>query len=203
MYGQECLISLLPAVPTTTQLIDLDCGANITTWDHIITANVIPGVVNYEWHFVGTDYDWTTFTNSNSFMLTNTMGFVPGETYTVEVRCAIGSGLVTEWGGICPITFDMVLGSNELVIHSGSLLIYPNPSNGQKITLDFSNLPENGNVSNLEIFSTTGSLVETMNLPTSLTPKQEYNFTHPLSAGMYVIHYTMNGKNREEKLIVR
>jgi hypothetical protein len=91
------------------------------------------------------------------------------------------------------------------IASDGDLIFYPNPCDGNKINFDFGNLSSGSHVKDLKIFGSTGNLVEitTIVIATSQTDKTEYKFQHPLSSGVYVIQYTLNGRLREEKLIVR
>jgi hypothetical protein len=116
----------------------------------------------------------------------------------------MGNDLFTEWGTSCNITFAVEVAVTEIA-SNGDLIFYPNPCDGNKITLDFGNLSSGSHVKDLKIFGSTGNLVETMTIviATAETEKTEYKFQHPLSSGVYVIQYTLNGRLREEKLIVR
>jgi methionine-rich copper-binding protein CopC len=85
------------------------------------------------------------------------------------------------------------------------MILYPNPNNGEKITLEFGNYTTAAAVKDIKIFGSTGSLIESKQALVQATGsnKLEYTFSHPLASGIYVVQYTLNGHLHEEKLIVR
>ena len=202
-YGEVCTVQTEQSFGTT-ELSSADCGSTITEWNHTITATEIASAVEYEWHIVGVDFDNTLVTNIPMIQLNDEMSFVNGQTYSVTVRCNMGNDLFTDWGTSCNVTFAVGVGIGEIA-SDGDLTFYPNPCDGNKITLDFGNLSAGSHVKDLKIFGSVGNLVETMTIviATAATDKTEYEFQHQLSSGVYVIQYTLNGRLREEKLIVR
>ncbi|MFN0033129.1 MAG: M43 family zinc metalloprotease [Flavobacteriales bacterium] len=204
-FGPVCSITLAGDAPVvTTSLSDEFCNGTITQWGQTLVAIELQAALNYQWHITGDDYDWTTYTDINQLMVMENMQLQEGETYTVEVRCALGAGQFTEWGASCTIT----IGVANSVVESELpefLMIYPNPSDGENIFFDFSNLPAGSTVQDLIIYSGNGKIVERLNV--TLDPESqkiiEYRFAHPLAAGMYVMQYRINNQQAETKLIVR
>jgi PKD repeat protein len=204
-FGQGCTIAMqLPEEVLVTGLSSEDCGSTISTWGETLTAIEIPDVMNYQWHITGVDYDWTTYTVTNVLTLESSMQLVPGSTYSVELRCAIGSGQFTEWSPSCEFSMAMDIAVTEIE-SAGFLLIYPNPGDGEKIFFDMGNLRENASIENIELYGPTGNLIEEFNI--NLAPGNnrtiEHRFINKLASGMYVLRYKLNGRDSEEKLIVR
>ena len=202
-YGEVCTVQTEQSLGTTA-LSSADCESTITEWNHTITATEIASAVEYEWHVVGVNFDNILVTNIPMLQLNDQMSFVNGQTYSVTLRCNMGNDVFTDWGTSCNVTFAVGVGIGEIA-SDGDLTFYPNPCDGNKITFDFGNLSSGSHVKDLKIFGSTGNLVEitTIVIATSQTDKTEYKFQHPLSSGVYVIQYTLNGRLREEKLIVR
>jgi PKD repeat protein len=204
-FGALCDFGLAGNEPaSTTSLSDEDCDAVIVEWGQTLEATVVPGAMTYQWHITGNNYDWTTYTDANVLTISENMSLQPNEVYSVQIRCAMGQGVFTEWGAICQFTMGIATGIDDSAIPE-YLLIYPNPNGGENIFFDFSNLPEGSIVQDLTIYGTNGNLVEKFN--TTLNPESqkiiEYRFAQKLAAGMYVMHYKLNDKEAEIKLIVR
>ncbi len=203
-FGESCSITTHLPEQLITGLSSEDCGSTVTSWGETLTAIEIPDVLNYQWHITGVDYDWTTYTATNVLTLESSMQLVPGSTYEVQLRCAIGSGQFTDWSSSCEFSMAQVISVTEIE-GNGFLLIYPNPGDGEKIYFDLGNLKENVLVENLELYGPTGSLVEKFNI--NLAPGNnktyEHYFMNKLASGMYVLRYKLNGHDSEEKLIVR
>lgn len=208
-YGQECTISTEDlTMPGVTQLIEEDCGTTITFWGEIIYADTISGAINYEWNFTGEGYEWTSFTNENWFELNESMLFAPGSSYEVKVRCGMGNGVFTEWGSICPITFER----NEVMDVSeetgeqteGGLLFFPNPFNGEQIQMNTSGLRMGDSVSPIRVTNSAGQLVDviTRTLSGGQKAMHTWTFASRLAPGMYYLTYSINGVPAQQKLLV-
>ncbi|MFM9985629.1 MAG: M43 family zinc metalloprotease [Flavobacteriales bacterium] len=205
-FGDICEIELAGEAPATTTSLDPEsCGAVVDTWDTQLNATEIPGALNYQWHITGPDYDWTTYTDVNYLQLNDNMALIAGSTYYVQIRCAMGAGIFTEWGETCTFSIDLGIDIDDFPPLVGYLMIYPNPGTGENIFFDFSNLPNNVSVEDLTIYGTNGNLVERLNV--TLTPESqkviEYRFAQPLAAGVYVLQYKFNGRLSEQKLVVQ
>lgn len=204
-YGGVCIISTADLPPLVTQLISSHCGTTITNWGQIVIADAIPGAINYEWNIVGPDYEWTSFTLTNEFMLNPSMLFTPGVTYMVRIRCGLGNGIYTEWGMVCPITFDPSIVANVEEMQNGEsvLLFYPNPNNGQSISILFSGSLETS-ISEIKVFNVGGKLCEIIPLNfTGKSGEQVYHeFERRLAPGLYFLEYTHSNIRYCEKLTV-
>ncbi|MDZ4824348.1 MAG: M43 family zinc metalloprotease [Flavobacteriales bacterium] len=201
-FGNSCLIGIADEIPTP-QIVQEDCGVTGINLGYVLTCNAVADAQLYDWHITGPDYDWTPFTFVNELELISGMLLEPFTTYNLQVRVRVGF-IWGEWSDACSFALSELVGVPEANDDTSLLDIYPNPSDGQKIILDFGNLPESGNVKDLEIFGSSGSLIETINLsemPQGM--RSEYKFKHPLPSGIYFIRYTLSGKTSEEKLVVR
>ena len=128
-----------------------------------------------------------------------------GETYSIQMRCALGDGEFTDWGPTCAFSIALDIDVDDFPNLSGILMIYPNPGDGEKIFFDFGNLPENMTVQDLALYGSSGNLIENLsyNLNPATNKIYEYYFKNKLASGMYILRYKLNGHESEEKLIVR
>ncbi len=204
-FGNTCLIGIESVIQILPSLTLEDCGSTIVDWGETLIANEYPEALSYQWHITGPDYDWTTFSDINVLVLDANMLFEEGETYAVELRCSLGGGEFTPWGPSCNFTIALGINIGEFPQTNGTLLVYPNPCDGQNIYFDFGNLSNNTTVEDLRIYSSNGALVENivLNDMTEKSAPQAYRFRHPLSPGIYVLRYSLDGKICEEKLVVR
>lgn len=201
-YGEVCSIQTEQTFGTT-ELTASDCGSTIDQWGNQITAEMVPGVLGYQWSISGGQDNFTFNTTENTLALSEDLGLINNQLYQVSVRCLIGDNQYTPWGNTCDIQIAVVLGVDEFV--QNELFIYPNPNNGENITLEFGNISGNSRVSDIVIYNAAGSIVENMKQMSLSAGAQkiQYHFQHPLASGVYLVHYSINGQEREEKLIVR
>ncbi len=203
-YGETCQIWTNDIMPST-QLSSIDCGSENLVFGDIIETEVITGAEVYEWHFTDTnEFDILIETYSNSLGLLEEYGFMMGTTYFVEVKTQIGSQW-SEYGDICPISFD----SNDFVESwendELSFSIYPNPNNGQNIFIDIQNLSIYNSVIKLELYNSTGKLIETFELSNNIDNgmRTEHRFDNVISSGMYFLRFKHGNRNYEQKMIVQ
>lgn len=200
-YGETCTILLSQDIPTT-QLVDSDCEAENISLSAMIQTEMITGASEYEWLFTAEEFQETFTSYLNSLTLSTDMGLMEGESYHISVRVKVGESW-SEYGATCTITLgiaDFIDGFSS----SSELTIYPNPNNGEKIFIELGNLSATHSVSALELFSSTGKLIETFRLSDEVSlGRTEHQFENRLPAGMYVVRYTADGNTQEEKLIVR
>ena len=140
----------------------------------------------------------------NSIQLLDQFNFIAGERYDVMVRAQVGDQLGV-WGTTCTIEFDTESSVDDLVRNESVVSIYPNPSNGEKISFEMWNLFEKVDVLSIDVYDTSGKLVENINLsPYGRTHfKEDYRFRHRLTPGLYFLKYNLGAEVKEEKLIVR
>lgn len=203
-FGSICSITLEMPIELTTRLIDEDCGATIYSWQDTLTAIQIPGALNYQWHITGIDYDWTTYTEHNQLPLASEMQMLPGEVYSIQIRCAMGTGQFISWGMPCDVYIEQSIGVSDYMSGSGTLVIYPNPGTGENLFFDMSNLSPGSIVEDLGIYNAAGQLIEKISLNNrgAGNTSIEYRFNQTLSAGMYILKYKIDGRDHDEKLIV-
>lgn len=201
-YGEACQIWLSETVPVT-QLVSADCNSEGVLVGSMIQTIAVAGATEYEWLFTSIESQAIYISYLNSLTLVDQMGLQPGATYHIYVRAKVGD-LWSEYGSSCNVQMDNADGIGD-VGASPEFLIYPNPSGGEKIFIDFGNLSFLTSVSQFELFNATGHLVESFRLSDELTTlrRAEHYFENKLSAGVYVLRYSLNDHTLEEKLVVR
>jgi hypothetical protein len=202
-FGATCGLTIEGAVEEILPgLVAEDCGSIITEWGHIIHSSEVPNAINYQWHITGPNYDWTTYTTTPQLMIESAMQLELGNTYDVQMRCALGENNFTAWGPSCSITVEVVDDIEDMFASAGIVSVYPNPSNGELI---FFEIPSNTTVRNIALFGMNGQLVQRFNVELSSGngQKQELRFIQSLPTGIYILRYEFNGILNEEKLMVQ
>jgi hypothetical protein len=205
-FGEFCSITTIDDPGNNTPgLTAEDCGATISEWGSTLTSVEVPGAINYQWHITGFNYDWMTYTENNVLTLEENMQLIAGETYSVQMRCAMGNGNFTDWGAICEFTISSIIGVEETSFVPGFLSIYPNPCDGERLFFDFGNLRNDIAVENVMLFGPGGNLIEnfSINVVSGLNRKYEHVFKNRLATGMYILTYQLNDQNRELKILVK
>jgi PKD repeat protein len=202
-YGEVCQITMAEDIPIT-QLVSSDCGMEGATPGTIIMCDPIAGAYAYEWKFSANDFENTFTTYMNSISLISDMMMSDLTEYNVAVRTQIGDNW-SEWGSVCTVSIDFGTFVEEGNNEGTNLQIFPNPNNGEKISIEISNPGQGVDVIVLELFNASGQLVDTIAIPTDSSGylKTTYTFENKLSAGMYFIKYWLNDRALEKKIIVR
>jgi hypothetical protein len=183
---------------------DQHCGGEIDTWGTMLSCNTVTGALNYEWNISGPSYEFTTYSATNNLNIAESLQLIAGNTYQVKVRCGMGGGVVTEWSDSCPVTIAVNIGIFGQVSEITDIHFYPNPCDGENISIDFGNLTNMNSVKDLVIFSSTGQLATRLVATGNGTAdKSEYQFENALSPGIYIIRYTLGEIPFEKKMIVR
>jgi hypothetical protein len=201
-FGDYCSVTTESLDLPTTGILEADCGTTITQWGETIEAIAIDGVLNYEWHITGDNYDWTAFTAEPMLSVVNAMQLTAGETYEVSVRCAYGAGIFTEWSTTCTFTVALELPVDENVSEEFMFNLYPNPGNGTLINIqwvDRSNRNENLQVI---VRDAAGKTVTERTIASDTSGTNVVNFDTTLSSGFYVVTLETNGKRIEKKWLV-
>jgi hypothetical protein len=201
-FGNYCSVTTESLNLPTSGIVEADCGTTITSWGSSIEAIALEGVLNYEWHITGNDYDWTAFTADPSLDIVSAMQLTAGETYEVSVRCAFGDGIFTEWSAACTFTIAMELPVEENEMNALSFNLYPNPNTGNMIHIqwfDNANRPEN---LELTIRDAAGKTVQQKTITSGQSGIIDINFDTTLSSGFYVVTLKNDYNRVEKKMLV-
>jgi hypothetical protein len=201
-WGEACTIDMLAEVPET-ELSSADCEAQ-TVWPGTsVNANVAAGAHTYQWAF-DDGVDAHVFeTYQSSLMLPYGEPLIEGQTYLVSVRVQVGE-MWSAWGNECELKFGEAASVSEHAENEMRMTCWPNPSAGENIFIQFSNLPSSTSVIELEVYDLSGKLVENK-LLSSETPQGvlTVHFDRKLQSGMYFLRTHASGVVFEEKIIVQ
>jgi PKD repeat protein len=201
-YGQACVVET-EQVLGTTELAAADCGSTINAWDQIISATAIENAAIYEWSFASTNGIITTTSIGNTLVISPSLGLQNNTEYVVTVRAEVTDMGYTNWGNPCSIELAInSVGVNE--INQESVIIYPNPSDGESFTMLFNEESSASGIEVIQIYNSKGQLIETFRpAPLDNSSRIDYRFNNKLSSGIYFVQYQKAGLKYEEKLIVR
>lgn len=169
--------------------------ANVTTYNDWIT-----GSFNEDINEIG--YDWKVF--AGSWALEDSL------VYFVKSRTEdIWKLVFTGFGGSSNGNFifskekiSTVSIQDEHTNESSTLAVYPNPSNGQDVTIIY-NLPTSYSKASLSLYSISGKLIYANELNTNGGLYANTVDISALTAGMYFIVMTIDGQKIQQKLIIK
>ncbi|WP_306643220.1 M43 family zinc metalloprotease [Sanyastnella coralliicola] len=201
-WGASCPINMAEEIPHTA-ITESDCSLGNILVGSIISAEYVTGAEMYEWKFVSDNEEIIFESFLNQLTLTEVSGLTEGITYDIQVRTMIGE-LWSAWGSTCALMYG---NDNSMLEHGNgdlSMVVWPNPSNGEKISVFFRNLPGGSPVIELGVYDGSGKLIENNTLSNN-TPAREltYHFNEKLSAGIYFLQIRLHDQVFEEKLIIK
>ncbi|MFN5620649.1 MAG: T9SS type A sorting domain-containing protein, partial [Flavobacteriales bacterium] len=201
-FGDYCSVSTESMDLPVTGILDADCGATISSWGVFIHATAIPNVLNYEWHITGDNYDWTAFTATPELEIVEAMMLIPGESYMIEVRCALGAGVFTEWSTTCGFDIAIEMNVADSIENTGIFNVYPNPGNGEVITIVNEGFMSAHDAIQVSIVDGSGKQAEAFTIAANSGSTYRYEFHQRLASGFYVLVAQSGDKRIEKKLIV-
>ncbi|MGB0423860.1 MAG: PKD domain-containing protein, partial [Flavobacteriales bacterium] len=161
-YGNVCSIGMNSQIPSSS-LSKSDCGATDLLIGTTLECVPVSGAYAYEWYFHGPGVDTIAMSYINSIHLIEQHNFSAGQTYQVTVRAQVGEQF-GQWGIPCSIHFDGESSINDLAQNNPTANIYPNPSNGENISIEMWNLFEKVDVIDIDVYDTSGKLIESIKL---------------------------------------
>ena len=200
-WGEPCTISLADNIPLT-QVAMADCTLGTVMPNGILSAEDIAGATVFEWRFENGSSELLTESYIAELVVAPSIGLVEGLDYLVSVRAEVG-GEWSAWGDACTLRYGEAVGISD-IDNMPMLSVYPNPSNGDKIFIVFRNLLETNDVIHIEVYDTSGKLIEN-NQQSISAPQGELSlqFRRKLAPGMYFLKARMSGGMLEEKIIVQ
>ena len=201
-FGDYCSVTTESLDLPTTGIVEAYCGTTIEQWGANIEAIAIDGVLNYEWHITGDNYDWTAFTAEPVLSIVNAMQLTAGETYEVSVRCAYGGGIFTEWSTTCTFTVALELPVEDIASNEFMFNLYPNPNNGTMINIQWVDRSDRNEEIEVFVRDAAGKTVAQRSIAGAKDGLHIITFDTTLSSGFYVVTLETNGKRIEKKLLV-
>jgi len=199
-FGDDCSITTIASNLPTAEILEADCGITIQSWGETIEALALDGAVSYQWHIVGNNFDYTTSTISPFLTIDETLGLTEFETYEITVRCDMGEPGYTAWSAPCNFTLGDV-SVHENSIGDFNFSIYPNPSNGQSISLQIQGALVGYKLLTIELIDATGKLLMSRQLPAG-TNNWILEPETALSQGLYIVSIRAGQLSAQRKLSV-
>jgi PKD repeat protein len=199
-YGQTCTIQLSDQVPQTGIMAN-HCDQQIFQLDETINCQAVTGALKYTFRFVNGENEVTAESSQPQLLISANLGIEFGLTYDVSVKATVATD-DSEYGSSCPLQINNTISVGN--IGDSNLVIYPNPSNGEQMNLEFSNLFTDKSVIEFGMYDMAGKIIESFAVTvTKPTSKESYTFRSDLAPGMYFLQYEMNGNAYKKKLIVQ
>ncbi len=201
-WGTPCSIQMQSNIPLTA-IDETICQSGVFNTSDVVEAEPAAGATVYEWMFSHGGEELILTSYINQLTIPENDFFITGESYSVQIRTEV-SGIWSEWGANCNLIFDADNSIPSIENESVSMIIFPNPSAGENISIEFGNLPNEASVIDIRVYDIRGKLVENNTLSiTTLHPRLDYRFERKLTPGVYSLHIHLLSKDYKEKLIIR
>jgi len=211
----------------TTNVTPAFCNTTPADYNDQFTCVPVVGATNYQWRFVS-QVDGTVIkryrNNGNNNMWFNKVGstvILVGVTYDVAVRVEV-AGVWSVWGSICPMTApasmitstgtsSMALDNSietetldkDVFVPANDINVYPNPSNGAEVRVDFVNPTPDYNTATVQVFDLSGKVMHEETYSWYGTLSRAVQFNEQLPGGIYLMRVTHNGEAYTKKLFVK
>jgi len=214
--GEIRLIAMNNFVPDT-QLDNAitECGATYPL-NTVISAINICAAEFYTFRFTNIsdanqpDLFFTRDDGLRSINLTSVTGLVPGDTYSVQILGGSG-GLVGTYGPACEITIAgaqsglaEINSGNTTAVDEMGMEIYPNPTDGEEVVLNLTNLSREQQEVMVEIYDLYGKKVHSKILGNNGSQMTAVLSLPELASGIYTVNVIVNEERLgAKKLVVR
>jgi len=212
-----CTITLEPHPSVVLRDIDR-CAAGSRGANAQIAANRwVCGAAFYEWRFKQTapqqDVDFSSpyaGTPVNRFINLAPLALIPGATYDVQIRPVFPGNVPGQWGSsqclhiIGPAEFiawqgDAEANEQEHKLSDPEVLIYPNPTRGDRIVLSISGI---ASMVHVRVMDGTGREVHRQGWYAEGPVTRELVFEQPLSAGVYLVEVLTDSARVVQRIVV-
>ena len=220
-YAVACPVQLGASGPPTTGLNSSFCGTTVASTGNIFFCDAVPGATDYEWRFTSTTDGSVHIRrrgNGQTNMLFNAVqGIQENTTYTVDVRPKL-SGSFANFGPTCELStpgaaltnnssssvyvFDDVLAEEAAL--GFDLEVFPNPSNGNGLTVVLDGLNRNAPTWSVQVLDLSGKRIYHQQFAggDSYVMKQ-IQFEHQLPQGFYILNVSAGEQSNSSKLIIQ
>ncbi|MFN8699916.1 MAG: MopE-related protein [Flavobacteriales bacterium] len=213
-----CTITMAPH--TNIELRSSDwCANGPKPINALVAANVwLCGAVNYEWRFRQTapvlDVAFgapIAGLPTNRFLNLGGASLVAGATYDVEIRPVFAGNVPGNWSSTARC-LQIIGPSSAHEDNNGapllrnaeedvtSVALYPNPNNGERVSLTIDGTPD---LVQVRVLDATGREVNRTVWMAADGLNREVVFGQPLSPGIYVIELIADGRRTTERMIVQ
>ena len=217
-WGPVCRFKIDPiqAACPLTKLMDIpgnaffSCGVT-RTWggSSRIHARPVEGATQYQFRFTNGELAAPVVRTTTTYYLNlNWTPALANGTYDVQVRAyKNGAWCVTSlpWGDVCTVT---ITGSTAMTlpgtgsIADAELAMFPNPNNGDQLTLSLSAVEEGVQTVSVDIFDLNGARVVAKVIPVNDGMIYQQMAVSELASGVYLVNITAGSKRYTERLVI-
>jgi len=228
-WGPVCRFKIDPvrAACPLTKLVDTPGNTNFSCgvtrpWGSgaasRVVARAVDGATQYQFRFVNGEIPGGVVrTTTTPVLQLNWTPALPNGTYQVQVRAfKNGQWCVTSlpWGDVCNVT---ITGSpSAMVLNGGSTTVtaslpgrqareaklFPNPNNGQQLTLSLSAVEEGVNTVAVDIFDLNGARVRAEVIAVNDGMLFQQMALNELASGLYMVNITAGSQRYTERLVI-
>jgi hypothetical protein len=190
-----------------------DCGATYPL-NTVVSAVNICAAEFYTFRFTNVtdanqaDLFYTRDDGLRSINLTSVIGLIAGDTYQVQVLGGSG-GLIGEYGTACEITIageaDLIGGFNgdsEELNSSVEIELYPNPTTGEEVMMNLSNLSQEQQEVMVEVYDLYGKKIHAEILGNNGSQMNAVIRLPELASGIYTVNVVVNEERVGAKKLV-
>ncbi|HRO97931.1 MAG TPA: T9SS type A sorting domain-containing protein, partial [Flavobacteriales bacterium] len=221
-WGPACRFKIDPiaAACPATKLVDqpgvatFSCGVT-RNWggSSRLWARAVSGATQYQFRFESSEIGTVVRTTTTQVLQLNWNPALPNGTYSVQVRAFVnGQWCATNlpWGDACNVTImgspvsgqSLVLGGASTEVNEASLVLFPNPNNGQQLTVSLSAVEEGVKTVSVDIFDMNGARVSAQVIGVNDGMLFEQVAVNELASGLYMVNITAGDKRYTERLVI-
>jgi hypothetical protein len=221
-WGPVCRFMIDPvrAACPFTKLMDIPGNAQFScgvtrTWGASsvskVVAKAVDGATQYQFRWNNAELAAPVIRTSTTPVLQlNWNPALPNGTYQVQVRAfKNGAWCVTSlpWGDECNVT---ITGSNAMALNGGSttstgdakLAMFPNPNNGEQLTVSLSAVEEGVETISVDIFDLSGARVSSRTMAVNDGMVYQALSLGELADGLYMVNITAGTQRYTERLVI-
>ena len=223
-WGPVCRFKIDPVRATCplTKLMDIPGNVNYScgvtrAWGsgaaNKVVARPVEGATQYQFRFVNGEVPGGVVRTTTSPMLQlNWTPALPNGTYQVQVRAfKNGQWCVTSlpWGEVCNVT---ITGSTAMALDgttadgtavtASAAKLFPNPTNGDQLTLSLSAVEEGVQTVSVDIFDLNGARVVAQVIPVNDGMIFQQMAVSELASGVYMVNITAGSQRYTERLVI-
>ncbi|MDA0881693.1 MAG: T9SS type A sorting domain-containing protein [Bacteroidetes bacterium] len=223
---EPCTMGLY--TPATIALREQDNSANYgphLLGNYIRANDFVCNASRFKWKFTRTDVpelpvEYITSNTSTYVRISDALGSdaADGGVYDVQVQPVFESGQEIGYGEVQEITIVGMAGVqgdvltaapqvegteiNKLDENSAAAMVYPNPSTGENITINLSNIDAKAEQGVIQVTDFVGRTVASFQITLSGNTHQEVIDLSHLASGTYLMNIKVNGEVMTEKLVI-
>jgi hypothetical protein len=221
-WGPVCRFMIDPvrAACPFTKLVDIPGNANFScgvtrTWGGSslskVVAKAVDGATQYQFRWNNSELAAPVIrTTTTPVLQLNWTPALPNGTYQVQVRAfknGVWCATSLPWGDECNVT---ITGSTAMAQNGGStvatgdakLAMFPNPNNGEQLTVSLSAVEEGVNTISVDIFDLSGAVVSSRTMAVSDGMVYQVLSLGEMADGLYMVNITAGSKRYTERLVV-